>query len=249
MKSLMTALIITLAFLTASVQAVEVSEFTAALANAATRPDADKARDEGRKPAEVLGFLGIEEGMSVMDVMAAAGYYTEVLSMAVGPTGKVYMHNMPAALTGERGSRTAQAIAERLSGDRLANVERLEAEFGSLGIPTGSLDAALIALEIHELINAEDGQATVEFFTALHGALKSGGVLGVIEHAGDAGNDNAALHRGLETDVVAAAQAAGFTVADVSDVLRNPEDDLSKMVFDGSIRGKTDRYVLRLVKP
>ena len=33
------------------------------------------------------------------------------------------------------------------------------------------------------------------------------------------------------------------------DMLRNPEDDKSKNVFDPSIRGRTDRFVYRFRKP
>ena len=54
----------------------------------------DKARDVGRRPAEVLAFLGIEPGMTVMDVIASGGYYSEVLAEAVGPDGLVYAQNI-----------------------------------------------------------------------------------------------------------------------------------------------------------
>ncbi|MEQ9563162.1 MAG: hypothetical protein RLN69_11620, partial [Woeseiaceae bacterium] len=57
------------------------------------RPQADRDRDEGRKPADVIEFLGIEPGMRVIDVIAAGGYYTEVLSLAVGPEGLVVAQN------------------------------------------------------------------------------------------------------------------------------------------------------------
>ena len=55
-----------------------------------SRSDEDKARDAGGKPAQVIGFLGITDGMTVIDLVASSDYYTEVLSYAVGPTGTVY---------------------------------------------------------------------------------------------------------------------------------------------------------------
>ncbi len=58
-----------------------------------SRSEADRNRDAGRRPADVIRFLGIKEGMSVIDMIAAGGYYTEVLSLAVGPEGKVYAQN------------------------------------------------------------------------------------------------------------------------------------------------------------
>ena len=77
--------------------------------------------------------------------------------------------------------------------------------------------------------------------------LKPGGILGIIEHAGHPVYDPGPLHRALEAQVVADAQAAGFFVSASSPLLENPDDDRSLAVFDGSIRGATDRFVLRLI--
>ena len=44
----------------------------------------DRDRDSARKPKQVLEFVGIGAGMTVLDVAAGAGWYTEVLSAAVG---------------------------------------------------------------------------------------------------------------------------------------------------------------------
>ena len=79
--------------------------------------------------------------------------------------------------------------------------------------------------------------------------LKPGGVFGVIDHFGNAGADNAQLHRIEERLVIDAVEAAGFQVEATSDVLRNPSDDRTRGVFDPSVRGKTDRFVLRLRSP
>ncbi|NIN58457.1 MAG: hypothetical protein GTN56_01265, partial [Xanthomonadales bacterium] len=59
----------------------------------ADRSEADRARDAGRRPAEVVAFLGIEDGMTVLDVFSAGGWYAEVLAHAVGPAGTVYAQN------------------------------------------------------------------------------------------------------------------------------------------------------------
>jgi predicted methyltransferase len=74
-------------------------------------------------------------------------------------------------------------------------------------------------------------------------------VLGIIDHSGAADADNKTLHRIEERLVVEAAQAAGFTVEARSGVLANPDDPLTVGVFDPSVRGQTDRFVLRLRKP
>jgi predicted methyltransferase len=71
----------------------------------------------------------------------------------------------------------------------------------------------------------------------------------VIDHAGKPDADNAKLHRIHEDLVVKAVTDAGFVVEAKSDVLRNPDDNHTLPVFNPDIRGKTDRFVLRLRKP
>ncbi len=58
----------------------------------ARRSDADRERDKTRKPVAVLDFFGVEPGMQVLDLLSGGGYYTEILSHAVGPSGEVVAH-------------------------------------------------------------------------------------------------------------------------------------------------------------
>ena len=109
-----------------------------------SRSTEDKARDGGRKPAEVITFLGVEPGMTVIDVIAASGYYTEVLSRAVGPLGKVYAQN-PAAVLKFREGANDKALNHRLADNRLPNVIRWDREATALGIAPGSIDLAMTA--------------------------------------------------------------------------------------------------------
>jgi len=249
MKRFPIALALLASIFSFNAQAQDVAALNAALAASEARPAADKDADARRKPAETLDFFGIEPGMTVVDLIAAGGYFTEVLSNAVGPSGKVYMQNAPASLTGERGVRTEQAINDRLAGGRLANVERLNRDPQDLGLPAGSLDVAVIALEYHELYRNADLQTEANFLAEMKRVLKSGGVLGIIDHAGNAGNDNGPMHRAELEKVLAGAAAAGFVVVGTSDLLRNPADDRSLTVFDASIRGVTDQFIVTLRKP
>jgi predicted methyltransferase len=212
------------------------------------RAEADRARDAGRKPAEVIAFLGIAPGMTVIDLIAAGGYYTEVLSVAVGPEGKVYAQNNDFVLKMREGANE-KALSARLAGGRLANVERVNREVAELGLAAGSVDGAITALNFHDVYNSNGEEAAQGFLKAVYAVLKPGGVLGVIDHVGDADADNKELHRIEESRAVAAAKAAGFQVEARGDLLRNPGDDHSKNVFDPSIRGKTDRFALLLRKP
>ena len=216
---------------------------------AETRAEEDRARDAGRKPAEVLAWLGIGPGMTVMDLVASGGWYTEVLSIAVGPEGTVYAQNPPMILKFRDGMYD-KALSARLADDRLANVVRLDKDLAATGLEPGSLDAAITALNFHDIYNPPSGnpEAASAFLAAVMALLKPGGVLGVIDHVGDADKDNVNLHR---LDVAAARpvlEAAGFAMTE-SDLLRNPEDDHSAMVFSPTIRGKTDRVLYKLVKP
>ena len=120
----------------------------AALANA-NRSAEDTARDAGRKPAEVLAFAGVKPGMTVMDVMAASGWYTEVLSAAVGPEGVVYAEN-PRWLLNAMNGAPDKALTERLDAGRLINVVRADADLEDGLIPAGSVDVALTALNYHD---------------------------------------------------------------------------------------------------
>ena len=214
---------------------------------AETRPAEDRERDAGRKPVEVLAWLGIGPGMTVMDLVASGGWYTEVLSIAVGPEGRVYAQNPPSFLAFRDGYYD-KAMAERLADGRLPNVERVDHDVQEAGLAAGSLDAALTALNFHDVHNMAGDEAAAGFLAAVKTLLKPGGVLGIIDHYGDADKDNNALHRLDVERALPIIEVAGFELTS-SDLLRNPDDDRTAMVFDEAIRGKTDRVLYKLVKP
>jgi len=214
----------------------------------ATRPQADRARDADRKPAQLMAFFGVQKGMTAVDVIAADGYLSEVLSIAVGPAGKVYVQNPPRVLQ-MRGGANEKALVVRLADNRLPNAVRADGDFPVPSIPPGSADFAITAMNLHDIYNSPAGAAGAEAFMKNVGAtLKPGGVFGVIDHAGIAGADNTKLHRMLKQQAIDVAKAAGFVVEAESDLLANSADDHTKGVFDPSLRGKTDQFVLKLRK-
>jgi predicted methyltransferase len=220
----------------------------AAMLASDARSEADQARDAGRNPVEVLDYLGVEPGMDVIDVIAAGGWYTEVLSLAVGPEGSVVAQN-PAFVLEFRDGANDKALNERLAGDRLPNVTRLNKEFADMSGADGQFDVALTALNFHDMYNGQGPEAAVEFLRVVGTLLKPGGVFGVVDHTGIADADNASLHRVEVAQVIASAEAAGLIVDGQSDVLANSGDDHTQPVFAEGVRGQTDRFVIKLRKP
>ena len=205
----------------------ERGEDLAAQLAVADRPETDKERDAGRKPAEVVLFLGIEAGMQVIDLIAAGGYYTEVLSVAVGPKGTVHAQNPDFVLKfrdGANDKAMTGRLAGRLAGDRLPNVERLDRAVAELGLAPASIDAALTALNFHDIYNGRGAEAANAFLAEVLKILKPGGVLGIVDHSGGVGDDDE-LHRIDQAIVEKAVLAAGFEIVARSDLLRNPADD------------------------
>lgn len=163
------------------------------------RPEADTQRDEARKPAEVLEFLSIAPGMTVLDVFAGGGYYTEILDALVGSDGKVISHNNQAYL-----GFIGPQLEQRFANGRLSNTEQLIAEANDVVLEPASLDAALMILAYHdffygsEQFNWPDVDESA-FLNELCKAMKPGAILGVADHVapaeGDIADHTFRLHR------------------------------------------------------
>jgi predicted methyltransferase len=216
------------------------------------RTDEDTAKDAARKPAEVLAFAKIMPGQTVFEMEAGAGYYTELLSRAVGPDGKVIMQAPK-----EFESFYKDALAARLKDNRLANVTQSWSMFDKLDAADGSVDVVTWFQGPHELFcKKECGDLKMgeldPVFAEVSRILKPGGYFVIMDHAAPTGaptttgND---LHRIDPMVVKAAATTAGFALDEESGMLANTEDDHSKNVFDPAIRGKTDQFLLRYKKP
>lgn len=211
------------------------------------RPLADQERDAQRRPGRVLSFFGVEAGNTALDLYASSGYYTEVLSTAVGPTGRVLAQNDAYTREAREGALIRELDA-RVESGRIPNVERLDRELDDLGLEAGSVDFALTALNFHDVHNTLGEEAVMNFLAEVHRVLKPDGVFGIVDHVGHPGVDNAKLHRIPERTVVRAVREAGFIVDGRSSVLHREWDDGSESVFAKSVSGKTNRFVLRLRK-
>lgn len=212
---------------------------------ASGRPDRDRERDLLRRPAEIMALVGVREGMQVLDLIVGGGWYTEVLARAVGPNGKVIAHNSP--LTHDR---YGSLLADRLKDSRLPNVETIVQEVDALALERGSFDAVFLVQFYHDTYWMEVDRAAMNH--AVFDALKPGGVYLVIDHSAEVGSgsrDTESLHRVDETMVRDEVVAAGFRLESESQILRNAEDPRDGSVFGSPIRGRTDRFVFKFVKP
>ena len=225
----------------ANAQNEQVTRMKAALASP-DRSAKDKDRDAARKPIETIQFAGIKTGQTVLEVIAVGGWFTEVLSAAVGPTGKVYAQN-PTFFTGRPGF----AEAEKAQDDRLKNVTPIHGDLPDPNLK-GKADVALTAQNLHDIYNSQGEDAAVALFKGVYEDLKPGGTFIVIDHVGIAGQDNKMFHRIQLSQAKEVLTKAGFKIDAESDLLKNPKDDHTKGVRDPSVQGHTDQFMIRAKK-
>jgi predicted methyltransferase len=228
------------------------SKVVAAAIASTDRLAADRDQDEWRKPKVVLEFLGAKPGMQVIDVFAAGGYYSELLSRTVGPKGHVIAYNNPGyAKFAEKGMKA------HFDDHRLANVDALTTDIEKLSLKPASLDAALFVMSYHDLYwRPTDGSWPATdpdlLLKKIYAAVKPGGTVVVLDHVAEAGSEPHKsvndFHR-IDPAVISKDFArAGFKPDGESQAFRNPADKHAKEVFDPSIQHHTDQVLLRFVK-
>jgi predicted methyltransferase len=223
-----------------------------AAVSAPGRPADAVKLDESRKPAEVLSFLGLQRGMAAADLVTGSGYWAEIMARAVGPKGHVTAFEPEQFYTNPKEQETIAALQAREPAIRLVRYP-----FETFAATPRSFDFAIISLNYHDLYWTSEKYKIprtdpAAFLRTLYAAMKPGGIVGVIDHAGPAGDTRAIvdqLHRIDPATVQADFRAAGFVLEAQSPLLANPADDHSKLVFDPAIRGRTDRFLYRFRKP
>ena len=210
------------------------------------RPEGDRKRDALDHPAELLRLAGIKPGMQVADLMAADGYYTEIVSRVVGTKGHVLMLNNAAF------DRWSPDWPKRIAANRLPNVEHRTLDLNHMDLGAGTLDAVLMIKIYHDLywVDPKGDWPKVDVpavLDQLARALKPGGVLLVVDHSAKAGTGNAdasRLHRIEEAFAKKDIESHGFELVAHSDALRKPEDKRVLLSYEGPGLGHTDRFVL-----
>ena len=193
---------------------------------------ADRATDGNRKPAETIAFAGVKPGMIVGEFYPGGGYFTRMLSDVVGPEGHVYgMENLR-----WDDPKSDQALIAATNG----NVSIEAAAFGTVRFPK-PLDIAWVTQNYHDLKIAKYGgvDTIVRTFTLNIVPVNQAPTLNPIVNP-------APIER---AQVVNEVESVGFKLVAEGNFLRRPSDDHTLPIFDPKVRGQTDQYTLKFVKP
>jgi predicted methyltransferase len=246
----------------------------AALAGA-HRSEANRARDRYRHPKETLQFFGLRPDMTVVEIWPGGGWYTEVLAPVLRERGKLYVAQYGSSPPFPYQQREMDTLAGKMRAapDVYRSVTPTALNFFSneLAIaPPGTADLVVTFRNVHNWFQDGYGppNAAELAFAAMFTALKSGGVLGVVDHRWPTpATENPKADNGYvsEERVIEYAERAGFTLAGRSEVNRNPLDthdypqgvwtlppDLALGDRDRAkylAIGESDRLTLKFVKP
>jgi predicted methyltransferase len=205
------------------------------------------------KLSEMIRFARVDAGSTVIDVYPGDGDWTRLFSELVGPEGRVYSF-VPAEVahfTNDPVGRM-RALAQEPGRE---NVEAALADLVAMPEVTQAADVVWLHLFYHDLHTAliqAKGATAGEFNRAVYERLKPGGSYIIVDHAAAAGSgtsDTQSLHRIDPASVREEVEAAGFVLDAESTILADKDDPHLVKVFDPSIKGETDRFAYRFVKP
>lgn len=225
-----------LALVVAGCAATSLPNYSEILTNT-NRPEAERALDSVRKPDQVMAFYGVKRGDKVADLFTARGYYAAILSQLVGPEGVVYAAN----------ATRRDDLHERVKQPSLANVRVLDGPFDKVALPQdGSLDFVLIHLDYHDIPT----DVRIAMNRRVLGSLKKSGSYGVVDHSakdGTGDKDTRSLHRIDKHLVIKEVTGVGFRLKEEGQMLQRPDDTRDFNVL--KVRNRSDRFVLKFVKP
>ncbi len=248
MRHTLFAVLIALALPAAAIAQSTPDAIATALNDPARKADA--VNDAHRKAADVIAFTGIKPGSKVLELIPGGGYFSRAFSAVVGPKGHVYAVFPTAYEKVEPGF--ADKLREVAKQPHYGNIEVLLQPADQLSVPA-PVDLVFTSQNYHDypdkfMGNVDPAVLNKQAFAA----LRPGGLFVIIDHAAEAGSgmrDTDTLHRIDPAIVKKQVEAAGFVFDGELNVLRNPADTHTKVVFDKSIRGQTDQFIYRFRKP
>jgi predicted methyltransferase len=205
------------------------------------------------KLSELIRFARVDAGSIVIDVYPGNGDWTRLLSDVVGPEGRVYSFvptEIAAVMEDQLGRM--QTLSKEPGRE---NVEAVSADLVAMPEVTQPADVLWRHLFYHDLYTkliGAKGATAADFNRAVYERLKPGGSYVIVDHAAAAGagtSDAQSLHRIDPASVRKEVEAAGFVLDAESTMLAKKDDPHSIKVFDPSIKGETDRFAYRFVKP
>jgi predicted methyltransferase len=216
-----------------------------------SRPATDVARDARRRPAATLAFIGIRPGDVIADYIANSGYFTRLFADLVGAHGHVYAVELNEIITYPNVAPGYAALKDwALSRPNVSVVTVPASQEVRFPRP---LDVFWISQNYHDLHDKFLGPVDITRFNRqVYAALKPGGLYLVLDHAAAANSPpevTETLHRIELATVKREVLAAGFELLAASPVLANPDDPHTAGVFNASIVGRTDQFLVKFRRP
>ena len=205
------------------------------------------------KQSELIRFARVDAGSTVIDVYPGDGDWTRLFSDVVGPKGRVFSF-VPTEIAEVMKDQVGRMRALAKEAGR-ENVEAVSADLVAMPEVTQPADVLWLHLFYHDLhtkLIRTKGATPADFNRAVYERLKPGGSYVIVDHAAAAGagtSDAQSLHRIDPASVREEVEAAGFELDAESAMLANKDDRHSIKAFDPSIKGETDRFAYRFVKP
>jgi len=213
------------------------------------RTDAEKERDDNRRPVETLEFFGLRDNMKIVELLPGGGWYTKLLVPVVKENGEYYAAlgttSISKSLITEPGFEDIQVIATDSKVYRKEGARQYTLETNGLGVT--DVDMVLTFRNYHNF----DAEGRAAMNKAAFDALKSGGIYAVVDHTRrHMEADNPENRRRIDPVLaIHEIEAAGFTFVDFSDLHFRPDDELRYEVGRKTVTGNTDRWTLKFVKP
>jgi predicted methyltransferase len=205
------------------------------------------------KQSELINFARVEAGFTVVDVYPGDGDWTRLFSDIVGPQGRVYTF-VPAEVAHFSNDPVGRmrTLAKEPGRD---NVEAVTSDLVAMAEVTPAVDVVWLHLFYHDLhtpLMQARGASAADFNRAVYARLKPGGAYVIVDHAaavGTGASEAPSLHRIEPAFVREEVEATGFLLDAQTAMLANKEDRHVAKVFDPSIKGQTDRFAYRFMKP